>query len=104
MLDGQSFAAAGEAGDVNEFHSAGNLGVHQTIKSDDLVSWGMAWRVLEVGVDGRENAVEAIFHVADEVLGAGQIRGVGVDLGDGKKVLSKAEAKNAISQVAGLVW
>lgn len=71
MLDGKGFAAAGEAGDVNELHSLWDCGVDEAVKSQDFIPGGLAGGVSDVGVNGGKDAVEAILHIGDEVFGSG---------------------------------
>lgn len=64
--DGMGFAAAREAGNVDEADRAGLGDVELAIKSDDLLA-GVAGAD---GINAGEDAVKTVLHVGDQVLGA----------------------------------
>jgi len=70
VLDGVGLAAPSESGYVDEPDGAVEGEVKEAVEGDDLIAGGASGGVAGAGLDGGENPVELVLHVAREVFGS----------------------------------
>lgn len=97
LLDRVGFAAASEAGDVDEVDLARSGDVHLVVKAEELLSGGVG----VLGVDVVKDAIEAVFEVRDQIFGPAEVGGVGVNAFEGEERSLAAEGGGKVGEVGG---